>query len=156
MSNVKKGSMLEGGHSSTREMWSGFICGISFCGLSVIRFLCVLDLRLSAGKLWWDVVAPPLMYRKWGFTEQDRVVHSEVVGPATGNTFDHVVTTSLYGCFSARDCSSAPQMSLILATGKNPYAGFHYALEGAAPPVFADVTNAVVSKLKSAFDRISS
>jgi hypothetical protein len=95
--------------------------------------------------------APLLTYRELGFTEQDRVAHSEVLGPATGNTFDHLVTASLYGGFSTSHCSSAPQTSLILATGKKPYAGFHYALEGEAPPIFADVTKAVVNKVKSAF-----
>jgi hypothetical protein len=86
--------------------------------------------------------APPLMYKKWGFTEQDRVVDSEVVGPAINNTFGHLVTASLCGGFSTSYHYSAPQTSFIVATGKKPYVGFHYALEGEAPPIFAEVKKA--------------
>jgi hypothetical protein len=98
--------------------------------------------------------APPLIYKKWGFAEQNRVADSEVVGPATNNTFDHLVTASLCGGFSASYRSIAPQTSLILAAGKKPYVGFHYALEGESSPIFADVTKAVVKKVKSAFGQV--
>jgi hypothetical protein len=94
--------------------------------------------------------APPLTYKKWGFTEQN-VADSEVVGPATSNSFDHLVTASLCGGFNANYRSSVPEMSLILAVGEKPYVGFHYVFKGEAPPMFADVTKAVVSKVKSAF-----
>ncbi|PNF37324.1 hypothetical protein B7P43_G00463 [Cryptotermes secundus] len=97
--------------------------------------------------------ASPLTYKKWGFTEQNVVADSEVVGPATNNTFDHLVTASLCGGFNTYR-SSAPQTSLILAVGKRPYVGFHYALEGEAPPMFAGVTKAVVSKVKAAFGQV--
>jgi hypothetical protein len=98
--------------------------------------------------------APPLVYKKWGFTELDRVSDSEVVGPATNNTFDHLVTASVCGGFSTNYRSSAPQTSLIIAAGKKPYVGFHYALEGEVPPIFADVTKAVVNKVKSAIGQV--
>jgi hypothetical protein len=94
------------------------------------------------------------MFKKWGFTDLERVADSEVVGPATDNAFDHLVTASLCGGFSTNYRSSAPQTSLILATGKKPYVGFHYALEGEAPLVFSDVTKAVVNKVKSAFGQV--
>jgi hypothetical protein len=97
--------------------------------------------------------APPLRYKKWGFSEHS-VADSEVVGPATNNTFDHLVTASLRGGFSTNYRSSAPQMSLILGVGKKPYIGFHYVLEGEAPSVFAGVTKAVVSKVKSAIGQV--
>ena len=99
--------------------------------------------------------APPLVYKKWGFTEQDRVSDSEVVGPATNNTFDHLVTASLRGGFSTNYRSSAPQMSLIIAAGKKPYVGFHYALEGEVQPIISEVTKAVVNKMKSAFGQFA-
>jgi len=94
------------------------------------------------------------MYKKWGFTEQDRVSDSEVVGPATDNPFDHLVTASLCGGFSTNYRSSAPQTSLIVAAGKKPYVGFQYALEGEVTPILADVTKAVVNKVKSAFGQV--
>ncbi|XP_021929847.1 rab3 GTPase-activating protein non-catalytic subunit-like isoform X2 [Zootermopsis nevadensis] len=99
---------------------------------------------------------PPLRYKKWGFTEQDRVADLEVVGPATDSTFDHLVTASLCGCFNESYCSTAPQTSLILAVGETPYVGFHYALEGEPALVSAGVTKAVVSKTKSAIGQVSS
>lgn len=98
--------------------------------------------------------APPLMYKKWGFTGQDKVAESEVVGPATDNTFDHLVTASLFGGFNTNYRSSAPQTSLILATGKKPYVGFYYALEGEGSPIFSGVTKAVFNKVKSAFGQV--
>ncbi|PSN52085.1 Rab3 GTPase-activating protein non-catalytic subunit [Blattella germanica] len=96
------------------------------------------------------IKAPPLTYKKWGFREHERIIDTDVVGPATDNTFDHLVTASLRGGFNSSYRSSAPQTSLILAAGTRPYVGFHYALEGEATPVLADVTKAVYSKLKSA------
>ena len=98
--------------------------------------------------------APPLVYKKWGFTEQDRVSDSEFVGPATNNTFDHLVTASLCGGFSTNYRSSAPQTSLIIAAGKKPYVGFHYALEGEKRPLFENVTKAMVNKAKSVLDQV--
>ena len=96
------------------------------------------------------VRAPPLPYKKWGFKEHERIIDTEVVGPATDNAFDHLVTASIRGGFNSHYRSSAPQTSLILAAGRKPYVGFHYALEGESTPVLADVTKAVYSKLKSA------
>jgi hypothetical protein len=98
--------------------------------------------------------APPLVYKKWGFTGQDGVAESEVVGPATDNTFDHLVTASLCGGFNTKYRSSAPQISLILAAGSKPYVGFHYTLEGEGSPMLTDLTQALFHKAKSAFDRV--
>lgn len=55
MSHVKKQRMLDRKRNSTREMRMRLICGTSFCGLIVIRFLCVLDLLFSESDRWWLV-----------------------------------------------------------------------------------------------------
>ncbi|CAG2062309.1 unnamed protein product, partial [Timema podura] len=95
------------------------------------------------------VRAPPLTYKKWGFADQERVSDCEFAGPATANTFDHLLTASICGGFNTWYRSSAPQNSLIVATGSRPFVGFHYALEGEAPLVMTDVAKAVANKLKS-------
>nr|CAD7257648.1 unnamed protein product [Timema shepardi] len=95
------------------------------------------------------VRAPPLTYKKWGFADQERVSDCEFAGPATTNTFDHLMTASICGGFNTWYRSSAPQNSLIVATGSRPFIGFHYALEGEAPLVMTDVAKAVANKLKS-------
>ncbi|KAJ9600993.1 hypothetical protein L9F63_000831, partial [Diploptera punctata] len=95
------------------------------------------------------IKAPPLTYKKWGFREQDTIIDIEVVGPATDNTFEHLVTASLRGGLNSKYHSSAPQTSLILAAGKKPYVGFHYAMEGESTLVLSDVTKAFYSKIKS-------
>nr|CAD7424763.1 unnamed protein product [Timema monikensis] len=95
------------------------------------------------------VRAPPLTYKKWGFADQERVSDCEFAGPATATTFDHLLTASVCGGFNTWYRSSAPQNSLIVATGSRPFIGFHYALEGEAPLVMTDVAKAVANKLKS-------
>jgi hypothetical protein len=94
--------------------------------------------------------APPLTLKKLGFTEQEVMTDCEVVGKATENTFDHLMTASLCGGFDSWYRSSAPQTSLVIASGKKPFVGFHYSLEGGATPVLADVAKVMANKLKSA------
>jgi hypothetical protein len=153
MSNVKKGRILD-----SVEAQGGCEGGLSveFLSMALLQsgfyvFWIYFSVQANCGGV---SRAPPLMYKKWGFTEQDRVADSEVVGPATDNTFDHLVTESLCEGFNATYRSSAPQTSLILAVGKKPYVGFHYALEGEVKPMLAHVTKAVVSKVKSAFGQV--
>ncbi|XP_067009859.2 rab3 GTPase-activating protein non-catalytic subunit isoform X2 [Anabrus simplex] len=93
---------------------------------------------------------PPLLYKKWGFQEQAMVADCEMAGLATASSFNHLMTTSLCQDFGAFYRSSAPQMSLVVAVGRRPFVGFHYALEGGAQPVLMDMAKAMASKLKSA------
>lgn len=96
---------------------------------------------------------PPLTnlsYKKWGYKNQDVVNDSEVIGTTSVNSFDHLMTASICGGFNASYRSSAPQHSLVIATGKRPFVGFHYALEGCAAPVLSDVAIAMASKLANA------
>jgi hypothetical protein len=154
MSNVKKGRILD--RSVAAQGRCGRCLSVEFLSMDLllsgfIVFWIYFSVQANCGGV---LRAPPLMYKKWGFTEQDRVTDSEVVGPSTDNTFDHLVTASLIGGFSATYRSSAPQTSLILAVGKKPYVGFHYALEGEVTPLLAGVTKAVVNKVKSTFGQV--
>ncbi|XP_058130083.1 rab3 GTPase-activating protein non-catalytic subunit [Anopheles ziemanni] len=88
--------------------------------------------------------------RKWSYEKGMTIVDAVVVGPQKSCTFDHLLTASLEGGFFAKYRHSAPQNSLIIATGSKPYVGFHYAKEGFTQPVLADVARAVASKIKSA------
>lgn len=60
------------------------------------------------------------------------------------------MTASICGGYNASYRSSAPQHNLVLATGKRPFVGFHYALEGGSVPVLSDVAIAMASKLANA------
>ncbi|XP_076178627.1 rab3 GTPase activating protein isoform X3 [Ptiloglossa arizonensis] len=91
-----------------------------------------------------------LSYKKWGYKNQDIVNDSEVIGTTSVNSFDHLMTASICGGCNASYRSSAPQHSLVIATGKRPFIGFHYALEGGAAPVLSDVALAMASKLANA------
>ena len=96
---------------------------------------------------------PPLANlacKKWSFKSQDLVNDCEVIGTSTVNTFDHLMTASIAGGYNATYRSSAPQHSLVMATGKRPFIGFHYALEGGSAPVLSDVAIAMASKVASA------
>ncbi|XP_011310795.1 rab3 GTPase-activating protein non-catalytic subunit [Fopius arisanus] len=95
-----------------------------------------------------------LPLRKFGFKDQDVINDCEFVGTTSVNTFDHLMTASVCGGFNASYRSSAPQHSLTIATGKRPYLGFHYALEGGAAPVLSDMALAMASSLASAIGRI--
>ncbi|XP_017879707.1 rab3 GTPase-activating protein non-catalytic subunit isoform X3 [Ceratina calcarata] len=91
-----------------------------------------------------------LSYKKWGYKSQDIVNDSEVIGITSVNSFDHLMTASICGGYNASYRSSAPQHNLVLATGKRPFVGFHYALEGGSAPVLSDVAIAMASKLANA------
>lgn len=91
-----------------------------------------------------------IVCKKLGFKNQDVTNDSEVIGMTTVNTFDHLMTASLCGGFSATYRSSAPQHNLVMATGKRPFIGFHYALEGGQAPVLSEVAIAMANKVASA------
>ncbi|XP_076280641.1 rab3 GTPase activating protein [Lasioglossum baleicum] len=91
-----------------------------------------------------------LSYKKWGYRNQDIINDSEVIGTTSVNSFDHLMTASLCGGYNASYRSSAPQHNLVIATGKRPFVGFHYALEGGTAPVLSDVALAMASKLANA------
>lgn len=94
--------------------------------------------------------AANLICKKWSFKNQDVANDSEVIGSTSVNTFDHLMTASIFGGFGANYRSSAPQHSLVIATGKRPYIGFHYALEGGNAPILSDVAIAMANKVASA------
>lgn len=94
--------------------------------------------------------AANLNCKKWSFKNQDVANDSEVIGSTSVNTFDHLMTASIFGGFGANYRSSAPQHNLVIATGKRPYIGFHYALEGGSAPVLSDVAIAMATKVASA------
>ncbi|XP_011867748.1 PREDICTED: rab3 GTPase-activating protein non-catalytic subunit isoform X2 [Vollenhovia emeryi] len=91
-----------------------------------------------------------LSYKKWTFKNQDITNDLEVIGTTSINSFDHLMTASICGGYTATYRSSAPQHNLVLATGKRPFVGFHYALEGGNAPVLSDVAIAMASKLANA------
>ncbi|XP_015117604.1 rab3 GTPase-activating protein non-catalytic subunit [Diachasma alloeum] len=95
-----------------------------------------------------------LTFRKFGFKEQDIINDCEFIGITSVNTFDHLMTASICGGYGASYRSSAPQHTLTIATGKRPYLGFHYALEGGAAPVLSDVAMAMASSLANAIGKI--
>lgn len=94
--------------------------------------------------------AANLSYKKWGFKNQGIANDCEIIGTTSVDTFDHLMSASICGGYNAAYRSSAPQHSLVMATGKRPFIGFHYALEGGAAPVLSDVAIAMASKLASA------
>ncbi|KOC68340.1 Rab3 GTPase-activating protein non-catalytic subunit [Habropoda laboriosa] len=91
-----------------------------------------------------------LSCKKWGYKSQDIVNDSEVIGTTSVNSFNHLMTASISGGYNASYRSSAPQHNLVIATGKRPFVGFHYVLEGGSAPVLSDVAIAMASKLANA------
>uniref|UniRef100_A0A182ILN3 Rab3-GAP regulatory subunit N-terminal domain-containing protein n=1 Tax=Anopheles atroparvus TaxID=41427 RepID=A0A182ILN3_ANOAO len=106
--------------------------------------------RYGAGSPKINEAQESIACRKWSYEKGMTIVDAAVVGPQKSCTFDHLLTASLEGGFFAKYRHSAPQNSLIIATGSKPYVGFHYAKEGFTQPVLADVARAVASKIKSA------
>ncbi|XP_014614493.1 PREDICTED: rab3 GTPase-activating protein non-catalytic subunit [Polistes canadensis] len=94
--------------------------------------------------------ATTLSYKKWEFRNQDITNDAEIIGTTSVNSFNHLMTASLCGGYNALYRSSAPQHNLVMATGKRPFIGFHYALEGGNAPVLSDVAAAMASKLVNA------
>ncbi|KAH0534432.1 rab3 GTPase-activating protein non-catalytic subunit isoform X1 [Cotesia glomerata] len=95
-----------------------------------------------------------LTFKKLGLRDQDVANDCEVIGTTSVNTFDHLMTASICGGFNASYRSSAPQHNLVMATGKRPYVGFHFALEGGTAPVLSDVAIAMASSLANAIGKI--
>ena len=98
--------------------------------------------------------ASSIAYKKWGFKDQDVVNDCQVIGTTAVNTFDHLMTASICGGYNASYRSSPPQHNLIMAVGKRPFIGFHFALEGGAAPVLTDVAMAMANSLANAIGKI--
>lgn len=73
----------------------------------------------------------------------------QVVGSASVNTYDHLMTASMCGGFEAMVKSSAPAHSLVVATGRKPYVGYHYTFEGSSQPILLGVARAMANTIKS-------
>ena len=99
-----------------------------------------------------DAEPPPtnIVCKKLAFKNQDLVNDCEVIGSTSVNTFDHLMTASICGGFNATYRSGAPQHNLVMVTGKRPFVGFHYALEGGSAPILSDVAIAMASKVANA------
>jgi len=91
---------------------------------------------------------PPLSYKKWEYDGQG-VKDCESIGLQTPTSFDHMLTASIHGGMKAR-LNKVPFTSNVFSTvGDKPYASFHFAQEGQAVPMIAEIAYAVASKLKS-------
>ena len=87
------------------------------------------------------------------FECQESLNACEVVGPSNIDSFDHLMTTSLSEGFNTFSQLSPPRSSLIVAVGKKPFVGFHYAIEGTQAVVLTDVAKVVVTKVKTALEQ---
>lgn len=97
--------------------------------------------------------APPtttLSYKKWKFRDQDIANDAEIIGAKYVNSFNRLMTASLCGGYGAWYRSSIPQHNLVMATGKRPFIGFHYALREGNAFILSDVAVAMASKLVNA------
>ncbi|KAK6636122.1 hypothetical protein RUM43_009774 [Polyplax serrata] len=91
-------------------------------------------------------------FKKYSFSGQDMVTDACFLGqsPASAyNTFDHLVRASYTSGFESNVRLAPPQTNMIVTSGKRPFVGFHYTLEGGSNPVFADVALAVANKIKT-------
>ncbi|XP_058803180.1 rab3 GTPase-activating protein non-catalytic subunit isoform X2 [Phymastichus coffea] len=131
-------------------LYNSVICILQ--GFSLFSTLRAYRNHLARVKANCDNTTPAvnLVCKKWGFKNQDFVNDCQVIGWTSVNTFDHLMTASISGGYNASYRSSAPQQSLVMATGKRPFIGFHFALEGGTAPVFTDVAIAMASKVASA------
>ncbi|KAF4522485.1 hypothetical protein B566_EDAN002570 [Ephemera danica] len=96
-----------------------------------------------------SIDAPPLAHSKWGFPDQEMINDCQVVGSTSVNTFDHLMTASICGGFDAVVKSSAPAHSLVIASGRKPYVGYHYTFEGNSQPILLGVARAMANTIKS-------
>nr|XP_018910161.1 PREDICTED: rab3 GTPase-activating protein non-catalytic subunit [Bemisia tabaci] len=102
-----------------------------------------------------DIVpTPPLTFKKWGY-KQGQVTDSAVVGLTSANMFQHLYTASVCGGFNSWYQSSAPQSTLVVASGK-PFLGFHYVLGSGSQQILSDLAKLVTNKLKSALGNVVS
>ncbi|XP_047119989.1 rab3 GTPase-activating protein non-catalytic subunit [Schistocerca piceifrons] len=145
-----RGGMVQEQVEEVYVAYNTVICSLPGFGLFQSLRACRNQLARVKANCAEVLKAPPLMYKKWGFQEQEVTADSEMVGISTANTFDHLVTASLCGGFGAYYRSSAPQTLLVVGAGKKPFVGFHYALEGGPQPVLTDMAKAVATKLKTA------
>ncbi|KAL7296960.1 hypothetical protein TKK_0009400 [Trichogramma kaykai] len=142
------------GETGTQEeiyiLYNTVICILQ--GFTLFSTLRAYRNHLARVKANYDVEPPAanLVCKKWCFKNHDFINDTEVIGSTSVNIFDHLMTASVCGGFTANYRSSAPQHSLVMAIGKRPYIGFHYALEGGAAPVLSDVAIAMASKVANA------
>ncbi|KAK3909218.1 Rab3 GTPase-activating protein non-catalytic subunit [Frankliniella fusca] len=98
------------------------------------------------------ILPPPLTLKKWAFVDQGCVKDCEVIGPSSSDMFDHLMTASIVGGFNTCYRSGAPKSTVVVAAGKEPFIGFHHALEGfEGRSVLTDVAQVVKNKFKGFF-----
>ncbi|XP_065332946.1 rab3 GTPase-activating protein non-catalytic subunit [Cloeon dipterum] len=153
---LKCQSFKRAAHSSAQEqpeelyvVYSGSV--VTLPGFSLFQTLrgCRNQLARVEGNGSGSVEAPPLVHTKWGFAEQDQVNDCQVIGLPPVNTYDHLLTASLYGGFEATAKSSAPAHDLVIAIGRKPYIGYHYTIKGATQPLIVGVAKAVSNAFNS-------
>lgn len=91
-----------------------------------------------------------IQIRKWIYSEQEQINDAAVAGLDLTNAYEHYLAASNYGGYDTWYRSIPIVRTLILASGVDPYIGFHYAIEGGNAPKLQDVATAVANKIKSA------
>ncbi|XP_076441806.1 rab3 GTPase-activating protein non-catalytic subunit-like [Babylonia areolata] len=96
------------------------------------------------------VQPPPLAYKKWALSDQDRITDLVSCGVTCPSPFDQLKRASMEHGFNAQPRVSPPAASLYITSGASPYVGFFYAIEGNMQPILSEVAMAMAHKLKSA------
>ncbi|KAL0267477.1 UNVERIFIED_CONTAM: hypothetical protein PYX00_009733 [Menopon gallinae] len=143
-------------HDTIYVLYKTVICVLN--GFSLIQTLRGCRSRLarqSATLTSMSLDGFPIDFKKYGFSDQDAITDASFVGQTSINIFDHLVTASLAAGFKCYYRPSPPQTSLIVATGRKPFLGFHYTVESGdkwgnlrGGAVLAGVAMAVGSKIK--------
>ncbi|XP_059162199.1 rab3 GTPase-activating protein non-catalytic subunit-like [Physella acuta] len=126
---------------------------VSIDGFSLIQSLracCNQVARATASGTENLLQPPPLAYKKWSLSEQEKICDYVACGVACANTFDQLKAASMLGGVKAAVKTSPPAMSVFMTTGIGPYVGFFYAIEGFTQPILSEVAIAMANKIKSA------
>ncbi|XP_050524026.1 rab3 GTPase-activating protein non-catalytic subunit isoform X2 [Daktulosphaira vitifoliae] len=92
---------------------------------------------------------PALAYKKWAFDVQEKINDASVGGKYDIKSFQHVVAANICKGINGNKINNLPQITQIIAAGKNPYLAFHFSIGSQAIPTFENITKAVANKLKS-------
>ncbi|XP_073989801.1 rab3 GTPase activating protein isoform X1 [Rhodnius prolixus] len=92
----------------------------------------------------------PLALSKWALPDQEVISDTVILGTWTSSPLTHLITASVRGGYIAFYRSSPPQVTTILATGVDPFVGYHSIVEGTAGTGLADVAWGLASKVKTA------
>lgn len=91
----------------------------------------------------------PLTYKKWLLTHCEKLSDCENIGGISRSLYDDLVSQSVNRGPYGYPKPKRAYTNCVLTTGENPFVGFYYASDEPSHTILAEMTQAVINKVKN-------